>query len=260
MKTILTSILDEKPSIEREQFLALYQQTNPCADIEAIRAQIKNRLHDIKRGFGPNSVKERWYSSLGAGRPDYAIYDGSEYLVEARACWEFYSRRYVKGIARSIMREKLEKQSEFLDLGCGIGYTSAALASEFLQARVTATNRETSEQFRICEAMAIDYGFEIVPDLSKIQQVDVVFAFEYFEHFQKPIQHLLDVLSLRPRMLFLANAFGTRSIGHFDQYTITGASVPAAKVQRIFNEVLRKNGYREQNCFWNNRPSVWESI
>ena len=105
-------------------------------------------------------------------------------------------------------------------------------------------------------------GFTVVTDPQP--ETDFVFASEYFEHFQRPIEHLRDVLRVaEPKHLVIANAFGSKSIGHFDIYLdeenlFDSRQVLGASVGRLFNDVLRKNGYATVKTeFWNNRPAVW---
>jgi hypothetical protein len=89
---------------------------------------------------------------------------------------------------------------------------------------------------------------------------DLVFASEYFEHFEEPIAHLVEVVELtRPRALLIANAFSAKSIGHFDEYVVDGRRVSGDVVGRRFNDTLRRIGYSKiETRLWNNRPAYWK--
>ena len=107
--------------------------------------------------------------------------------------------------------------------------------------------------------MADKYNFKIETDLKYIQQADLIFASEYFEHFYKPVDHLREVLSLNPKALIIANAFGTISLGHFIEYEYNGKLYSGKEISKIFNYELIKNGYRKiKTHLWNNRPNYWK--
>jgi len=88
---------------------------------------------------------------------------------------------------------------------------------------------------------------------------DLVFASEYFEHWEAPIEHLEEVLSkATPKALVIANAFGSKSVGHFDVYKDRGVEFSPKNISRKFNQCLRNHGYTlVQTKFWNGRPTVW---
>lgn len=150
-----------------------------------------------------------------------------------------------------------------VDLGCGFGYTTAALKESFPEACVVGTNIRDTLQWKVARKVGLEKGFTVGSSPKDVgKRADLVFASEYFEHFQKPIEHLEDVLHrLEPRSMVIANSFGSRSVGHFDEYLHEGSTISNKAVGRSFNRYLRSKGYRlMETGFWNGRPAVWEKV
>ena len=198
-----------------------------------------------------------WYRSVAEGRPDDDVYLGAYYLVVAWQSWVEWSRKYLR-ILRGKLLEHLPEVDLALDLGCGLGLSTAALRSIFPGARVAGTNLRASLQWRVAEEMSARYGFELVEDCSEVPEPDLVLASEYFEHFVDPVAHLREVLDARPRSLAIASAFGAVAVGHFPEYELDGRAISPTKIGRAFNAELRAAGYAMvKHGAWNNRPNLW---
>lgn len=192
------------------------------------------------------------------------MYDADLYACNTWACWMVYSRRYLLALIKLLNLGLLDRTTvrSVADVGCGFGHTTAALKEIFPDARVFGTNLPDTAQFRIAEEQGKLHGFEMVPDVSRVDgDVDLVFASEYFEHIFRPIEHLAGILRKRPTIFMVASAFGTKSIGHFPSYAIGKQIVPGNLVGRKFNDFLRAHGYERlatpKSGFWNNRPAVY---
>ena len=225
-------------------------------------------------GTGPlQDLADRWYESLATGDPDYGVYEAPMYLAEAYACWAVYSRTYLRAIEKPTslppygVARDLNYPSRIVDLGCGIGFSTAGLAQLFPWAKVTGTNVPDCAQTRIAEHVARRYPsgpprFDIIGELSEYGggPVCLVFASEYFEHFQEPVSHLNEVISeLDPEAFLIANTFTNPSIGHFPYYEVDGNQLVGAQVSRAFNHELRRSGYKNvRTKMWNNRPAYWK--
>jgi len=205
---------------------------------------------------GPlKQIERKWYESLAAGKPDYSLYSLPVYIAETYFCWDGYSRKYAKMLPT--IKGKLGPVRSIVDLGAGHGFSSLALANAFPGASVTATNLPTSVQWAMAEKIR-GSAFRLAPKAPKAK-VDMIFASEYFEHFDHPLDHLEEVLGLcQPRIAVVANAFTAKATGHFDRYTVGGASVDGKTASKRFNDHMRAQGYAKlETGFWNNRPVVW---
>lgn len=198
----------------------------------------------------------RWYRSLEAGAPDYTVYDHDYFVSDIWACWIVYSRKSLLMLRKFLSR--LDGVRRVADLGCGIGYTTAGLVEMFPGSEVYGTQLENTFQYQLTAAVGVERGFRVCPVVES--NTDLIFASEYFEHFERPIEHLHDVIiSANPRYLVLVNSFAPTSIGHFNYYKNLDVIVSNLNMGRVFNSALRAAGYTKcVTGFWNNRPAVWE--
>lgn len=214
-------------------------------------------------------IETRWYASLTTGIPDYTVYDDPYILSDIWSCWIIYSRKYVLSLRSKdslstgvSLREYFGRVNSVVDVGCGFGYTTAALKATFPNAAVFGTQLPLSAQFQVATMNGEKYGFTIVSDVTKVTAipVNVVFASEYFEHIEDPVAHLNHIVrTVSPRFFVIANAFNTMSVGHFRCYRVRNQPVPEAQISKVFNNQLRGLGYTKlKTKLWNNRPSVWE--
>lgn len=214
-----------------------------------------------------NNLESRWYSSLNGGSPDYSVYDEIHYLVEVIYCYETYSKKYLKRYQQGYSLKpfgiyaETKNASVVVDLGNGLGITTAILKQLYPAALVYGTNVENSIQYKISEILASKHNFTMVPDVKAVgTKTDLIFASEYFEHFQDPVPHLVEVIKyLNPDKLLIANAFGANAIGHFDSYIFKNQQVTPATINRLFNKTLVNLGYRKvKTTLWNDRPNYWK--
>jgi hypothetical protein len=281
MKKTLTpypfSIFDKISKDDLREILEILREEVDF-DIESIFEETVNDIAFIagkedKRKL-VKDLESRWYSSLESGEPDSEVYYSIDYLPNLWSCWAIYLRNYLrslkspKGIpadlfneSRSVLKE-IGSVKKVVDLGNGIGYSTALIKELFPGAHVFATNFEGSPQFKIGEAIAETYRFTLLPEeeSKKIGKAEVVFALDYFEHFKVPIDELDEVIeTFSPDYLITANAFGTRSIGHFETYRYGSEILTGSKISRKFNDRLRSLGYEKlETRIWNDRPSVWK--
>ncbi len=203
------------------------------------------------------NLERLWYESLKNGEPDYTVYADDYFLSDIWACWVIYSRKYLRDMDRHMIPNLIEPRNvkSVADLGNGFGYTTAGLKELFPDADVYGTNFENSTQWKFATALGAVRGFEMRPKVRP--HTDLVFASEYFEHFQAPIMHLYEVLDVcDPKYLVLANSFGTESVGHFHSDKKEGR-----QVSRFFNKALKERGYMRclTDC-WNDRPALWVRV
>ncbi len=210
-------------------------------------------------------LEDKWYRSLEKGKPDYSIYAHPLYFSELWICWIIYSRKYLKiiqldnSLSNQSIVSDIQDCKSVLDLGCGVGFTTQALTEIFKEAIIIGTNLSNTPQFRLAKERSKLYRF-IVQE--KFREADLIFASEYFEHIENPIEHLIEVLIIcKPKYLLLANSFNTKALGHFIYYKYNKQLYTGSEISRIFNKILHTYGYLKvkTNC-WNNRPSYWKRI
>ena len=250
--------------ITKRDMIEYFELCSTETDIDVARA-VELTLHAEKTGeaigeYGTSLAK--WNNSL-SGEPEYSCYSDPYYFCDVWLCWKHCSRQYLKNLSskKSFGKLLLDIFSEVktvADIGCGPGYSTAALTQLFPNANVIGTNFEDSPQFRIATKLSKEYGFSVIPELT--EQTDLIFASEYFEHIQEPIAHVNDIIDrCDPTYLVIANAFGVANvIGHFDTYKVGNLAVSSKKISRMFNDNMRRRGYFKltTNC-WNGRPVVW---
>lgn len=247
--------------------------TVPSADID--------RIHDIatttikylqaskhKRQFLRlnQELEHRWYAALERGAIDWTVYRDPDYLAELWACWSVYSRQALKAVAhpRSLetksVLDDIGPVQRVVDMGCGIGYSTASLRELYPDADVIGFDLSDSPQFGIASLVAGREGFRMVSSIDEVPQpVDLLLASEYFEHIPAPIEHLIEVINtLQPRAMLTANAFTAIAIGHFPSYLVDGKRVPGRDTSRAFAKAMREHGYTKvKTKLWNNRPAYW---
>lgn len=207
-------------------------------------------------------LERRWYDSLAAGLPDFSVYDDPIMLSDTWACWRLYSRKYISLINKRLkdgtcLYDRITKMESICDLGCGPGLTTLELAEMFPSLKITGTQLASSAQFKVANHLASRFGFSIA---EQAPTADFVFASEYFEHFERPVEHLRDILdATNCKLIMFANAFGALAVGHFNTYKDGVKTMNAKETGRAFNAELRKRGFcRVDTGFWNNRPNVFE--
>ena len=233
----------------------------------------KNKRKDLKV---LQELESRWYKSLNSDNIDYSVYDDIYYFADLWVCWKKYSSEYLKAIISDksmatksshgyynlkSIRQELNVNS-ILDLGCGIGYTTIAI-KEIFGCKVFATNIKESKQWDFCKYIFSNQNditlFETVDNIDK---VDMIFASEYFEHFEEPILHLINIIKkVEPKYIIFANTFTSKSIGHFNNYIHNGVSYSGKDISRLFSKTLKTYGFNKviTNCF-NNRPNIYKYI
>lgn len=212
-------------------------------------------------------LENKWYDSIKQNTPDYSVYADPYYFCEVWLCWVNYSRRYLKEInnskslfTKSIVQD-MNSVKTVIDLGCGFGYTTIGLKEIFPSAKVYGTNIKDTPQYNIAKSFEKETGIIIIDDYANIE-TDLIFASEYFEHFEKPIEHLTHVLkNTKCKHMLIANTFNGKAIGHFDSYIHLNKYYDGKTISKMFNNTLRQYGYEkiETNC-WNNRPNYWKKI
>jgi hypothetical protein len=274
---IFTNILDADNKQVLADLLHRCSSVNPIINSQQIMALANDHCkatNDPKKIPMPVALQvlfDRWYNSLPTGTPDYTVYGHDDYIAELWACWKVYSRQHLRNIQKSkclptgSITAAHGDAKTIVDLGCGFAYTTATIKQIFPNATVYGTNLDGTLQMSVAKQMAVDYNFTMCGDPSGVPEVDLAFASEYFEHFDKPLEHLdLVIETIKPKAMLIANAFGPKAIGHFDSYSvevnpIVGHEIfDANTTGKLFNKRMKQHGYSKvKTKLWNNRPAYW---
>jgi 2-polyprenyl-3-methyl-5-hydroxy-6-metoxy-1,4-benzoquinol methylase len=266
----MSSIIGSHHSVQTIPLEGFYELCSRYIDVDIDRLdkevrQAIIRFRKNKRDTGLlGDIEKKWYKSLDKC-PDYSVYGDPYYFADIWRCWYIYSKKYLSLIQKDnslwdkSIHEDMTGVKTILDLGCGIGFTSAALKELFPQADVLGTNIKGTPQFQMAEDLGNDYNFRVIPDFKDVD-TDLVFASEYFEHIVNPVEHLIRLLKdCNPKYLLIANTFNQIAIGHFPFYNHNGESLNGTRTSRLFNKTLREAGYTKvKTKLWNQRPSYWK--
>lgn len=267
------SILTKKPTELQSEFLQDYSSLFGV-NIESSNQMIKDvfryyKQHDIESIS--SELEKKWYESLERNSPYYSVYEDKNYYVDVWCCFAMYSRNYIKSLQRKgtlkdrynleeSISDVINKNSKsVIDLGCGLGYSAAGLKEIFPNQEIFGFNIKGSDQYKFNEFVGNKYHFKMVDDYSKVGNIDTIFASEYFEHFERPIEHLEDIVkNLQPKYLLIANSFNTNSIGHFHEYKNNNEIIHESKISRRWNKELENMGYKKLHSkIFNSKPSLF---
>lgn len=253
--------LEKQKVIEDLIELEIFEFSDSETRDTVIRGKLNQKLTD-------------WYDSLKAGKPDYTIYDGYYSLIACWLCWNRLSRTYVKRIYGVRHKEenylkKLDgvKPTIFdgvkvlVDFGCGIGFSTIALAEVLFTVKAYGINVKDSWQLQFAKTFNKKKDVRFISSMRTLpDKVDLAFCSEYFEHFEEPVRHLQEIIDrCSPRIFIIANGFPSVAMGHFEYFIVDKERVHCGRMARIFNKALVDRGYERKNLgFWNNRPNVWE--
>lgn len=262
-----SSLLEAKPNELLNVFLNSYN------DIFTIDIEKSRELISIGRKLYNDAPYQKylvknWYESLKTSQPAFHLYDDDNYFIDLWICWAEYSRNYLRSIYKNNSLTKdtsilsiLKNINTIVDLGCGLGLTTASLKQIFPQSKVYGTNLKSTKQYKFCEFFSKEYNFSIVEGIEDLPQIDFLFASEYFEHIYDCLDEISKCVKLlKPKYLYIANSFNTVSYGHFQFYKDLNCCgvVDQKDISKKFNKTLKELGYRKiKTNLWNNKPTLW---
>lgn len=212
----------------------------------------ENCIKQLKK-FDDTEYLEIWKKSLEQNKPAYHLYDNNFFLVASFICWKKYSRKYINLLYNTeITKNLLDDCNDIIDVGNGLGY-STQLLRELFKGRISCIQLPNTEQYK--------YNLKLGNNIKSLEEIitaDCFIAFDFMEHIYEPIDYLDIILSKKPKLIILANSFGTDAVGHFREYKVRDEMINEKKISRIFNKHLRDNDFELLKLkFWNNRPCVW---
>lgn len=211
---------------------------------------------------------------------EFLHYRDTEYLI---ACLFFYKINVRKclNIFRHIYEYK-EKElidrrvystfnnpNKVIDLGAGIGVSTLDMKRDLFPYAKVYYHNLTGQQWDFAKKLFASnkINVKMVQDYSDVGATDIVFAFDYFEHFQSPMKELDRVLtSLKPKYIMETTDFTHAFIGHFPEYNVLLRDeefIAHRKTRAYFSAFLEANGYllhSVSKTFWNGEPRIWERV
>lgn len=273
-----STILNIKPTNLLEQFLEDYSTLSPI-DKEYAKNEIQKNINYYTKGIDgsfSSKLEKQWYDAIKDNKIDYSVYEEPNYWIDTWCCWKMYSRNYLKILTEKThlkeynleipLYEFLDNIKTVIDMGNGLGYSTGVLKELFNDSKVYGYNISGTTQYEFNQLLGKKYNFEMVDDYSNMGKIDLLFASEYFEHFERPIEHLQDVIQkLNPDYLIIANSFNTKSIGHFITYKhdngVFDEDIDQKVVSRRWIKELKNLGYEKLKAnIFNNKPSIYRKI
>lgn len=211
-----------------------------------------------------DALLKRW---LDSERTDFSVYDDPYYILDSWTSWALYSSRALHLINKRAADKKevylldfLSKTSA-LDLGAGHGYSTVAMSEILPNATITATQLEGTHQIEFARKLFEDKPrLAIQTEKDPYKKTDIVFASEYFEHFDRPIHHLDEVMVSDPDYIVTGNTFTVPdAVGHFEKfYNRDDVEMNGREMSIHFAREVRKMGYNNKVIrFWNTSPCFW---
>jgi len=211
--------------------------------------------------FEEKELDNWWYDNY----PDFSRYQSYHYLYAGLNCFNNYSKQCAL-YAKQYLGDKNIRS--IVDVGAGIGLSTMLLADLFPEAKVYYNNITPSLQADFFEAHK---GYRArntqesarVTDITEKEMMqhgpfDMLFASEYFEHFEYPMRQLDFLLNkVGFKYLVVSNSFNVKAYGHFKEFKHNETLAPK-KMSKLWLKTVRES-YKEMDVkCWNGRPKIFE--
>jgi 2-polyprenyl-3-methyl-5-hydroxy-6-metoxy-1,4-benzoquinol methylase len=212
--------------------------------------------------FEEKELDNWWYDNY----KDFSRYSTWHYLYAGLNCFDNYSK-HSAFYAHQYLGDKQIKS--IVDVGAGIGLSTMLLAELFPKAKVYYNNISPSLQHSFFESHKFyrtncsglsenDPAFITEEQMVQHGPFDMLFASEYFEHFEQPMlqtKFLFDNVGFK--YLVVNNSFNVKAYGHFNEYECSGKLTPK-QMSKLWLGYARCD-YKEMEVkCWNGRPKIFE--
>jgi len=192
-------------------------------------------------------------------------YQNLFYLYCATVCYFDYSKGAVRFL--EINKDKLPGINRILDLGAGNGLTSMHL-SEAFNCTVYYNQLDGIQKIFAKELfMRYKPNCVILPEdknfIKTRGDIDLVFASDFFEHLEYPVNFLENVIKrTNPKYITTCNAFTAPHPDHIQKYKYqedneSYIEIEPKQMSRFFSKKMRDNGYEVYLSGWHCRPYIW---
>lgn len=209
--------------------------------------------------FEEKELDNWWYDNY----KDFSRYASWHYLYAGLNCFDRFSKPCAI-YAKQYLGDREIKT--IVDVGAGIGLSTMFLADLFPSAKVYYNNITPSLQADFFEAhkrytIASTFIPQAMTEKEMLQHgpFDMLFASEYFEHFEDPQQQtnfLLDQVGFK--YLVINNSFNVKAYGHFKEFKCVGETLAPKQMSKMWLRTVR-SWYNELDVkCWNGRPKIFE--
>lgn len=220
-----------------------------------------NRKESLE--FEEKELDDWWYDNYR----DFSRYTSWHYLYASLNCFDRFSKPCAF-YAKQYLGDK--KIKSIVDVGAGIGLSTMLLFDLFPDAKVYYNNIKPSLQNDFFEAhkfwrhVSAKNEYQYAPTfISEDEMVqhgpfDMLFASEYFEHFEEPMKQthfLLDKVGFKH--LVINNSFNVKAYGHFNEYECVDSLTPKQMSKLWLGNARCEYKELDVKC-WNGRPKIFE--
>jgi len=213
--------------------------------------------------FEEKELDNWWYDHY----KDFSRYTSWHYLYAGLNCFDRFSKPCAF-YANQYLGDK--KIRSIVDVGAGIGLSTMLLAELFPSAKVYYNNITPSLQAEFFEAHK-DYHAPNNKESSRIQSVtekemmqygpfDMLFASEYFEHFEEPMKQTEFLLNqVGFKHLVINNSFNVKAYGHFNEFKYNEIlTMQPKQMSKLWLRSIRAFYDEMEVKCWNGRPKIFE--
>jgi len=209
--------------------------------------------------FEEKELDNWWYDNY----PNFSRYQSYHYLYAGLNCFNNYSKQCALYAHQYLSDRKIKS---IVDVGAGIGLSTMLLADLFPEAKVYYNNIMPSLQLDFFESykdkrtIFSENEIESITEKEMMQHgpFDMLFASEYFEHFEYPMRQtdfLLNQVGFK--YLIINNSFNVKAYGHFKEFKHNETLAPK-KMSKFWLKTVRQD-YNELDVkCWNGRPKIFE--
>ncbi len=201
-----------------------------------------------------------WYDNY----KDFSRYTSWHYLYAGLNCFDRFSKPCAL-YAKQYLGDK--KIKSIVDVGAGIGLSTMLLADLFPEAVVYYNNITPSAQATFFKEHKgygkAEFGRPTIAtlteqDMERHGPFDMLFASEYFEHFEEPLEQTNFLLNqVGFKYLVINNSFNVKAYGHFKEFKHNETLAPK-QMSKAWLKAVRKD-YKELDVkCWNGRPKIFE--
>ena len=235
-------------------------------NVDFDRANILKLPQDKKASmaFEEQELDNWWYDHYKV----FTRYASWHYLYAGLNCFDRFSKPSAFYAQQYLGRKKIKT---IVDVGAGIGLSTMLLADLFPEAKVYYNNISPSLQHSFFESHKFyrtkcsgitpnEPEFITEKEMLQHGSFDMLFASEYFEHFEDPMKQTDFLLTgCGFKYLVVNNSFGVKAYGHFDEFKVSTEAKPLAPKQmsKLWLKTVR-SWYDELDVkCWNGRPKIF---